>query len=203
MNTKPTMQWALLLALLVVVLIVAGCRIRIHDTEQTDDTDQVHDTEQKLGLIDTPNPDGLQLGPLIGRLAPNFRLENMEGEHVLLSDLRGTPVFLNFWAVWCGPCRYEMPEMERVYRQLGDKVAFLAVDLDEPKERVEVYIDLLEITFPIVLDDGAVVTRAYGVAGFPSTYLIDEIGVIRNIKVGAFLSEAEILDRLEGLGFLD
>ncbi|MFQ5933438.1 MAG: TlpA family protein disulfide reductase [Dehalococcoidia bacterium] len=176
-------------ALLLVALAFAGCSIRIHSPPE-------------LGLIETPNSDELPIGPFIGALAPNFRLETLEGDTLALSDLRGKPVFLNFFAVWCYYCRFETPEMEKVYQMMGDKVAIVSVDMGEPKKRVSAYREIMGLTFTMTLDESLEITRAYQVPAYPSTYLIDRDGVIRSIRIGAFLSEEEILGTLESLGFL-
>ncbi|MCH7997401.1 MAG: TlpA family protein disulfide reductase, partial [Chloroflexi bacterium] len=153
-----------------------------------------------LGIIDTPNPDGLRIGPLVGNLAPNFRLETPEGDSIVLSDYRGRPVFLNFWAVWCGPCRFEMPEMEKVHRELGDEITFLAVDVREPAAKVIAYKEQLGLTFHMAMDTDRAVANGYQVPGLPLTFLLDGDGVIRHVRLGAFLSKEDILESLIKVG---
>ena len=121
----------------------------------------------RLGIKDTPNPDGLQIGAEVGTLAPDFRLETEEGEVIVLSDYRGKPVFINFFAVWCGPCRFEMPEIESVHQSLGDELVVLAVDVRESAERVKGYKELLGLTMPTVLDTRREVANSYQVPGLP------------------------------------
>ncbi|MFQ5873732.1 MAG: TlpA family protein disulfide reductase, partial [Dehalococcoidia bacterium] len=104
-----------------VLLALAGCRIRIHSVPTpTPEPTPEPQVQAVLGIIESPNPDGLPIGPFIGGLAPNFRLETLDGDTLVLSDLRGKPVFLNFFTVWCGPCRFELPEMEKVHQKFGD-----------------------------------------------------------------------------------
>ena len=158
------------------------------------------DPAARLGIKDTPNPDGLPIGVDIGHLAPDFRLETEEGEVVVLSDLRGRPVFINFFAVWCGPCRFEMPEIESVYNSLGDELAVLTVDVRESVDRVKGYKELLGLTMPTVMDTRREVANAYGVPGLPWTFILDEKGVVRHIKFGAFLSREEIIGALGVVG---
>ena len=153
-----------------------------------------------LGIIDTPNPDGLHIGFLVGDLAPNFRLETPEGDSIVLSDYRGRPVFLNFWAVWCGPCRFEMPEMEKVHQELGDEITFLAVDVRESAKRVIAYREILGLTFQMALDTDRAVANGYQVPGLPLTFLLDGDGVIRHVRLGAFLSKEDILESLIKVG---
>ena len=157
----------------------------------------------RLGVKETPNPDGLPLGVEIGHLAPDFRLETEEGEVIVLSDFRGKPVFINFFAVWCGPCRFEMPEIESVHQSLGDELVVLAVDVRESAERVKGYKELLGLTMPTVLDTRREVANSYQVPGLPWTFILDDQGVIRHIKFGAFLSREEIIAALGSVGITE
>ena len=156
-----------------------------------------------LGIKETPNPDGLPIGSEIGYLAPDFRLETEEGEVVVLSDFRGRPVFINFFAVWCGPCRFEMPEIESVYNSLGDDLVVLTVDVRESAERVKAYKELLGLTMPTVMDTHRQVATAYQVPGLPWTFILDDKGVVRHIKFGAFLNREQIIAALGTVGITE
>ena len=161
------------------------------------------DPNTRLGIKETPNPDGLPIGSEIGYLAPDFRLETEDGDIVVLSDFRGRPVFINFFAVWCGPCRFEMPEIESVYNSLGDELVVLTVDVRESAERVKGYKELLGLTMPTVMDTHRQVATAYQVPGLPWTYILDDKGVVRHIKFGAFLSREEIIAALGTVGITE
>ena len=161
------------------------------------------DPNSRLGIKETPNPDGLPIGSEIGYLAPDFRLETEEGEVVVLSDFRGRPVFINFFAVWCGPCRFEMPEIESVYNSLGDDLVVLTVDVRESAERVKAYKELLGLTMPTVMDTHRQVATAYQVPGLPWTFILDDKGVVRHIKFGAFLSREELIAALGSVGITE
>ena len=161
------------------------------------------DPNTRLGIKETPNPDGLPIGSEIGYLAPDFRLETEDGDVVVLSDFRGRPVFINFFAVWCGPCRFEMPEIESVYNSLGDELVVLTVDVRESAERVKGYKELLGLTMPTVMDTHRQVATAYQVPGLPWTYILDDKGVVRHIKFGAFLSREEIIAALGTVGITE
>lgn len=123
-------------------------------------------------------PDNLP-GLRIGVKAPDFELENLSGEKVKLSDYRGKKVILNFWATWCPPCKKEMPAMEKFYQKAGDDVEILAVNID-PQYNVKEFTDKLGITFPILLDKKDEVNSAYSVMTIPTTYFINEEGLITN-----------------------
>lgn len=123
-------------------------------------------------------PDNLP-GLRIGVKAPDFELENLSGEKVKLSDYRGKKVILNFWATWCPPCKKEMPAMEKFYQKAGNDVEILAVNID-PQYNVQEFTDKLGITFPILLDKKDEVNSAYSVMTIPTTYFINEKGLITN-----------------------
>jgi peroxiredoxin len=125
------------------------------------------------------------VGVKVGNTAPDLRLANLEGKEVSLSDLRGQPVLVNFWAVWCGFCRVELPEMQEVYEAYKDKgFVILAVDVQEEKPPVQDFVNELGLTFPVLLDTKGEVTRSYRVRGLPTSYFVDPNGVIVGVQVG-------------------
>lgn len=112
--------------------------------------------------------------------APDFTLYDAGGNAYKLSDFRGKPVILNFWASWCGPCRSEMPDIDKAYQSYGDQVHFLLVDLtdghQETVESASAYIAEEGFTFPVYYDTAIEGAMAYGVSGIPVTYFIDAEG---------------------------
>ncbi len=138
----------------------------------------------------------LPAGPLSGYLAPDFSLTNLQGEEVNLSDLRGRPIILNFWATWCGPCRIEMPDLQNVWRQYNGSVLVIGVNNSEPADRVTSFILEMGVTYPILLDDSAATASLYQVSALPSTFFIDSQGVVQDRIIG-IVNEAVMLDRLE------
>jgi len=127
---------------------------------------------------------GRSPSPDIGHSAPDFVLLTPNGEELALSDLRGTPVLVNFWATWCPPCRAEIPALEQTYRQFGDDVLVLGVDVQENPGRVATFIQEHDMTYPVVVDETADIAETYRVRAFPTSYLIDERGVIIKIYSG-------------------
>lgn len=119
--------------------------------------------------------------------AAGFALYNLDGEEIRLEDFRGKVVFLNFWATWCGPCRMEMPAMERLYGEFRDQnFAMLAVSIDhEDAEVVAEFANSFGLSFPILLDPGESVSSMYGVHSIPTTYLINSDGILIGIAHGA------------------
>jgi len=132
-------------------------------------------------------PDNLP-GLGIGVKAPDFELINLKGEQVKLSDFHGKKIMLNFWATWCPPCKEEMPDMEKFHQQAKDDVVILAVNID-PQYNVQEFITEMGITFPILLDKKDDVNSIYQVLTIPTTYFIDEEGIIRHKYLSAMTNE--------------
>lgn len=133
--------------------------------------------EDQVISRDTPRP-------AVGYPAPEFRLKTLTGENFALSDLRGTPVVLNFWATWCGPCRNELPALQKAAITYAGKVAIVGVDQAEAADVVQKYADELGLTFTIPLDASHDAANAYDVALMPTTYFIDAQGIIRSVHLG-------------------
>ncbi len=119
--------------------------------------------------------------------APDFTLQNMDGETYTLSNYRGKVVMLNFWATWCPPCRREMPSLERLYTKLKDQgFVVIAVNQFEDPDLVFEFTGRLSLepTFPILFDRDSSVAEQFGVKGLPTTYLLDKEGRIRYRAIG-------------------
>ena len=115
-----------------------------------------------------------------GSEAPDFTVYDLEGNAYKLSDFRGKPVLLNFWASWCGPCQMEMPDFQKFYETHGDKVNFVIVNLtDGQQETVEsasAFIAEKGYTFPVYYDTDIDAAMKYGVSAVPVSYFIDAEG---------------------------
>ena len=123
----------------------------------------------------------------VGAAAPDFALPGLAGEPVVLSQQRGSVVFVNFWATWCPPCRDEAPSLERLYAKLRDDgFRVLAVSVDAAGEEAAVDAFVLEfgLSFPILLDPGKRAHDSFGVTGVPETYLIDAQGRLAERFIG-------------------
>jgi peroxiredoxin len=125
--------------------------------------------------------------PSTGSRAPDFRLIDLEGKSVSLSDYHGKVVLLNFWATWCGPCRTEMPAMEALYRSMQSKgLEIIAVSVDQQGTEVtRPFQEAMGLSFPILHDQDYEVGLTYGARTLPMTFAIDRQGVIRQLIFGA------------------
>lgn len=133
------------------------------------------------------------IGTEIGNLAPDFQLQDMEGQNVTLSNLRGNPIIINFWASWCGPCREEMPFLQQIYEKWNSEdVLLLTINLRETPSEITEYMQNNDLSFPVLLDVDGSVTQNYNVIGIPTTFFIDKDGVIQSKRLGPFSSAAEI-----------
>ena len=112
-------------------------------------------------------------------VAPDFVVEDMDGEPHSLRDYRGKVVLINFWATWCPPCRREMPSLENLYQKLRDQpFAILAINQWESPDHVFSYMGDLSVfpTFPILFDRKSEVSEAFGVKGLPTSVVVDKQG---------------------------
>lgn len=120
-----------------------------------------------------------------GSVAVDFRLEALDGTEVSLSDYRGNVVLVNFWATWCPPCRAEIPDIEAAYQaRRDDGFVVLGVSVEQTHASVAPFAQAMEMTYPVLLDEGGQVYRTYRAPGLPMSILVDEEGVIRARHVG-------------------
>ncbi|MGJ8680604.1 TlpA family protein disulfide reductase [Paraglaciecola sp.] len=117
--------------------------------------------------------------------APDFTLKSAQGENMRLSEQRGNVVLVNFWASWCGPCREELPKMEKLqqdYQDLGFTI--LAVNVDEDSRKANILLDDIKVSYPILFDPTAKLSKLYDVSAMPTTVMIDRNGNQRLLHKG-------------------
>lgn len=121
--------------------------------------------------------------------APDLTVYTADGTAVKLSDFKGKPVVLNFWASWCGPCKSEMPAFEAAYQSMGGDVQFLMVNLtdgvSETVETASAFLAEAGYTFPVFYDTAASANTAYDVSAIPATFFIDAEGCLVDSHTGA------------------
>ena len=117
--------------------------------------------------------------------APDFTLRSVAGTNLRLAEQRGQVVLVNFWATWCGPCRQEMPHLNRIYdsyRKSGFVLLGINID-DDPRAAADLAAKL-GLKFPVLLDSDKKVSRSYDMSAMPATLLIDRDGRVRHIHQG-------------------
>jgi thiol-disulfide isomerase/thioredoxin len=138
-------------------------------------------------------------GTGVGDVAPDFELERIDGGTLRLSDLRGKPVLVNFWATWCGPCVLEMPNIQKYYEQFPGEFEVVAVNSDESKLAVEKFVKNIGVTFPVVLDPRLLTQSQYRPRGLPTTFILDGEGKVLAQHIG-LMSEKNLAGYLEQAG---
>lgn len=119
--------------------------------------------------------------------APDFTLTDTKGDPHRLSAFRGRVVVVNFWSVWCAPCRREMPAMQRAWEQLRDQqVLILAVNFQDKAEQVAQFFSAIPVSFPVLLGGDQAMLKEWSVQGLPTTYVIDPQGRLRYRVVGEY-----------------
>ncbi|MEE1087124.1 MAG: TlpA disulfide reductase family protein [Schaedlerella sp.] len=121
----------------------------------------------------------------VGDEAPDFTAELTDGSSFILSDYKGQVVLMNFWATWCSPCVGEMPAFEQLYKELGDQVEILAVNVGEESKTVNAFVEENGYNFPIAYDQMYEICLKYPSEGIPYTLVIGKDGKIADIYVGA------------------
>lgn len=122
--------------------------------------------------------------------ATDFKLKDLNGKDISLSDLKGKKIFLNFWASWCPPCEAEMPDIEKLYQETkGSDLVIIAVNLGEEPKTVKSFIDSNKYNFKVLLDEDQSVAIKYNITAIPTSYFVDKEGNIVSKKIGAMTYE--------------
>lgn len=188
---KPsTYRW---LVIFLLVVILAGCALLAYRHFRQEGSAQERETTV---------PDTRETEPELQNPAPDFAVYDADGNEYRLSDFRGKPVVLNFWASWCGPCKSEMPDFDEKYQQYGDQVQFLMVNLtdgyNETMETASALIQQQGYSFPVFFDTTMEAAAAYEVYSIPMTCFVDERGELLDTHVG--MMSGEVLE--QGIGTL-
>lgn len=153
-----------------------------------------------VGSIEDVASTSVTVGLDTDNQAPNFDAITLDGNAIALDELRGSVVLINFWGTWCGPCIREMPDLQAVYEAYEDKgftILALATGGDTADDVTE-FRDDFELTFPLIVDENDVINDQYGIVNRPSTFILDQNGVIVFRHFGPVI-ESQITEVLSGL----
>lgn len=148
-----------------------------------------------LPLLSDPAWGGASIPELLGALElsdyppgwrpPAITAKTLDGNGVTLEELKGRVILVNFWATWCVPCLHEMPAFERLHRDYeGSGLSLLGVNIQEDRQTIERYATRLALTFTLLSDGDGGMTKAYGVVGMPTSFLIARDGRPVALAVG-------------------
>jgi cytochrome c biogenesis protein CcmG/thiol:disulfide interchange protein DsbE len=138
-------------------------------------------------------------GGRIGTPAPDFSLVDLDGNPVLLSGLRGSPVLVNFWASWCAPCVEEFPLLRAAATEhAADGLVVVGIVYQDRSEAARDFMERFDATWPAVMDPGGIVAEHYGIYGPPETFFIDTDGVISARQIGG-LTAADLHTKLAAI----
>lgn len=153
-----------------------------YDATNNKSTDGNSSEKNKLSLnqYNTNEPLNKEVKEVSAKVkATDFKLKDLEGKEVSLSDFKGKNVFINFWATWCPPCKAEMPYLQQLYEETKDSdLVILAINLNEDKTTVEKFMIANNYSFPVLLDTDFQVGGAYQAVSIPTSYFINKEGDI-------------------------
>ena len=143
-----------------------------------------------LGIVVFLGIQWLQPKPQIPEIAPDFTVRTLEGDAITLSELRGSPVVINFWATWCGPCRQEVPAFS-AFAKAHPEIPVLGLSVDDgPISRVKRIVKEWSIAYPVAVV-GEALQAQYDISTLPTTVVIDENGKVTRVHVGV-MSESQL-----------
>lgn len=170
------------------------------DTKKTDQTKTTQGTDKQGQTNKTETTVPTETEPpetesLNKHNAPNFTVLDKDGNRIGLSDKFGKPIVINFWATWCPPCKQELPDFDKLYREYGNKVTFMMVNLTDGKrdtvDGTKNFVSKNGYTFPVYFDTAYEGFNAYNVSSIPQTTFIDKNGNIYTTRIGA-MNEATL-----------
>jgi peroxiredoxin len=131
--------------------------------------------------------------------APDFELRTFDGQTVRLSDFKGRPVLINFWASWCPPCKEETPDLIAAYNDLRDvNAVFIGIGTQDDTDKLKQFAEEYQIPYLVVEDPLGKVSNQYRVLGMPTTFLVDTDGILRK-AINGVVTRSQIITEMRGL----
>lgn len=130
------------------------------------------------------NSFGGPAGQVVGTALPGTVVPSIDGGKIDLSAYRGRPVLVNLWATWCGPCRREMPALEKLSKEQAGRLVVVAIDQREDPAVVESYVKRFGVTFAVGIDETQTLGTDLHLIGLPSSFFVDRNGIIRDAVDG-------------------
>lgn len=169
---------------LIVILAIAGSMI-------------VHQRQSESAVRDENGASSSNQMPKDGSQVPLFSLPSIAGHQtVSLSAYRGKPLFINFWASWCGPCQQETPDVVKAYATYGKKVAFIGVNLtsEDTVKDAEAFMKKYHIPYQVLTDSAGNVANQYAIVGIPTSVFVNRNGMITATYVGSIPMKTLLTD---------
>ena len=137
--------------------------------------------------------------PLVGHMAPNFTLAQLDGPPVTLFKLRGQIVVVNFWASWCTECQVEQAALDQMWQQFRDSgVVVIGVNFQDTAGAARSYVSTADVTYPVVEDTDSSTALAYGLRGVPETFVVNQSGRIVEHVIGP-IDEATLATEINSM----
>jgi thiol-disulfide isomerase/thioredoxin len=136
--------------------------------------------------------------PQQGFLAPDFTLSSLAGTDISLSDFKGKPIIINFWASWCPPCRAEMPAFNQVYSEYQELI-ILAINSthQDSLQAASDFVETNKLDYLILMDYSGEIGNLYNLYSLPTTFFIDSNGIIQKVLIGGPLPTALLRVEIE------
>ncbi|WP_167959198.1 TlpA family protein disulfide reductase [Anaerosporobacter faecicola] len=174
----------LLIGIILFILVILGIRFLYQYLSNTYKTGQILITEQEAQVNDKESgtDDGENEKTEDIQAIMDFTVVDGKETEIKLSSFLGKPIVVNFWASWCTPCKYEMPDFQEAYEKYGSEVEFVMVNLtdgsSETMDSANEFLETKEYTFPVYYDTKQEAASVYSVYSIPTTYFLDENGRI-------------------------
>jgi thiol-disulfide isomerase/thioredoxin len=175
---------AALIALAVIGIVVATVLIIRHDgSDDSTELAELRNFDAEFTAPESSAPARPRFEPVP---VPAFELEDMDGGTYSMESRKGNVVVINFWATWCGPCRFEIPELVELQEEYGPEgFEVLGISMDEEGfDVIRPFAEEMAINYPIVVDHGSVASQFGGIYGLPTTFIVDRNGLIQERIIG-------------------